>query len=80
MWGRLFLSAVLVVLIIVWLVAIYLMIVDPRTVLQKWQRGLWSTDEIEAVNDLPQRPKLGPFSPALRFGGGASNQAGALSL
>jgi hypothetical protein len=32
MWGRLFLSAVLVVLIIVWLVAIYLMIVDPRTV------------------------------------------------
>jgi succinate dehydrogenase hydrophobic anchor subunit len=43
MWGRLFLSAVVVVLIIVWLVAIYLMIVDPRTVLQKWQRGLWST-------------------------------------
>ena len=49
MWGRLFLSAVLAVLIIVWLVAIYLMIVDPRRVLQKWQRGLWSTDEIEAV-------------------------------
>jgi hypothetical protein len=49
MWGRLFLSAVVVVLIIVWLVAIYLMIVDPRTVLQKWQRGLWSTGEMEAV-------------------------------
>ena len=69
MWGRLFLSAVLVVLIIVWLVAIYLMIVDPRTVLQKWQRGLWSTDEIEA-----------PFFVAPVRCDLASNQAGALSL
>ena len=41
MWGRIILSAVVVVLVIVWLVAIYLMIVDPRTVLQKWQQGLW---------------------------------------
>jgi hypothetical protein len=80
MWGRLFLSAVLVVLIIVWLVAIYLMIVDPRTVLQKWQRGLWSTDEIEAVNDPPSRPEVRPFFVAPVRCDLASNQAGALSL
>jgi hypothetical protein len=41
MWGRIILSVVVVVLVIVWLVAIYLMIVDPRRVLQKWQQGLW---------------------------------------
>jgi hypothetical protein len=42
MWGRVIIGAVVVVLLIVWLAAIYLMVVDPRTLLQKWQGGLWN--------------------------------------
>jgi hypothetical protein len=43
MWGRVILGAVIVTLTILWLVAIVLLFLDERTLLQKWQRGLWNS-------------------------------------
>ena len=43
MWGRVILGAVIVTLTILWLVAIWFLLLDPRTFLQKWQGGLWNS-------------------------------------
>jgi hypothetical protein len=37
MWGRTILGAIVVVLGVVWMAAIWLMIMDPRALLPKWQ-------------------------------------------
>jgi hypothetical protein len=43
MWGRVILETVIVTLTILWLVAIWVLPLDPRTFLQKWQGGLWNS-------------------------------------
>jgi len=43
MWGRVILGAMIVVLVVVWLAAVCLLVMDPQTLLQKWQRGLWNS-------------------------------------
>jgi len=37
MWGRVIIGAVVDVLVVVWLATIWLMFVDPRALLPKWQ-------------------------------------------
>ena len=43
MWGRVILGTVIVTLTILWLVAIWVLLLDPRTFVQKWQGGLWNS-------------------------------------
>jgi hypothetical protein len=75
MWGRVILGTVIVTLTILWLVAIWVLLLDPRTFLQKWQGGLWNSKidgEFIGVYLVSQRLC---FSGRRRVAGGPSTHA-----
>jgi hypothetical protein len=75
MWGRVILGTVIVTLTILWLVAIWVLLLDPRTFLQKWQGGLWNSKidgEFISVYLVSQRLC---FSGRRRVAGGPSTHA-----
>jgi hypothetical protein len=37
MWGKIILSAVIIVMVTVWLAAIWFMVMNPQKLLAKWQ-------------------------------------------
>jgi hypothetical protein len=58
MWGRVILGAVIVTLTILWVVAIWFLLLEPRTFLQKWQGGLWNNTNWPVPSTMQKRQRI----------------------
>jgi hypothetical protein len=54
MWGKIILSAVTIVMVTVWLAAIWILVINPQTLLAKWQMWWSQSDTRNRENVLIQ--------------------------